>query len=90
MKTNKELKQIQKSLVGQRFTNKKSLQAYLEMEINVEKIELEENVDNVFFTECDYNLQCELTLNEEEDLNIVIFYLFDRQGQIFITEAYIN
>lgn len=90
MKTNKELKQIQKGLVGQRFTNKKSLQAYLEMELNVEKIELEENVDNVFFTECDYNLQCELTLNEEEDLNIVIFYLFDRQGQIFITEAYIN
>jgi hypothetical protein len=90
MKTNKELKQIQKSLIGQRFTNKKSLQAYLEMEFNVEKIELEENVYNVFFTECDYNLQCELTLNEEEDLNIVIFYLFDRQGQIFITEAYIN
>lgn len=86
MKTNKELKQIEKSLVGKRFNSigqlDLHLSAKLETDINLAKYE------NPYTTGYDYALRYILSYDNYRELNIIIFYLKDRKNNLFITEAY--
>lgn len=87
MKTKKELNQIQKGLVGQRFNSIGHLNLYLseELETNISL----KNYENPYTTGYDYALRYILSYDNYRDLNIIIFYLKDRKNNLFITEAYL-
>jgi hypothetical protein len=81
MKTLKEFYTFLQETEQNRFDNIQDLQSHLKSFLGVE-IYLELSSDD----DGDYKLIANLTLNNDRDLYLDLYYILDRQNQLYITE----
>ena len=81
-------REIQARYLHNRYQNKNHLQKDLSEFLNKE-IKLSRR-NNDYFVGCDFGLSCDVTIDDETDLYITIFYIKDRQEQLYITEIWVT